>query len=48
MAQTSWAGGFHVLRTDRRAGDSSHSVLAEESCYGMFEFGLAQLLGGID
>ena len=26
---------FHVLRTDRRAGVGLHSVVAEESCYGM-------------
>ena len=30
-----WAGGFHVLRTDRRAGVGLHSVVAEESCYSM-------------
>ena len=28
-------GGFHVLRTDRRAGVGLHSVVAEESCYSM-------------
>ena len=35
MAQAGWAGGFHVLRTDRRAGVGLHSVVAEESCYSM-------------
>ena len=30
-----WAGGFHMLRTDRRAGVGLHSVVAEESCYSM-------------
>ena len=28
-------GGFHVLRTDRRAGVGLHSVVAGESWYGM-------------
>ena len=28
-------GGFHVLRTDRRAGVGLYSVVAEESCYSM-------------
>ena len=34
-SSSGWAGGFHVLRTDRRAGVGLHSVVAEESCYSM-------------
>ena len=34
-SSSGWAGGFHVLRTDRRAGVGLHSVVAEEKCYSL-------------